>query len=41
MAHGQHTETAELFGGIEYNRRKSTGHLRVKAYLYPGLNLIL
>ena len=39
MTHGEHTQTPQLFGGIEHNGGESTGHLGVETNLNTGLDL--
>ena len=41
MAHGQHAQAAQLFGGVEDHRGETTGHLGVEANLDTRLNLVL
>lgn len=41
MAHGQHAETTQLFGGVEDHRGETTGHFGVKADLDTCLDLVL
>ena len=39
MTHGQHTQTPQLFGGIEHHWRETTGHFGVKSNLDTSLDL--
>ena len=41
MAHGQHAQAAQLFGGVEDHRGETAGHLGVEADLDTSLNLVL
>lgn len=41
MAHGQHAQASQLFGGVEHHRGEPTGHFGVQANLDTGLDLVL
>ena len=41
MAHGQHSQSAQLFGGVEDDGRETRGHFRIQADLDTRLDLVL
>ena len=41
MAHGEHAQAAQFFGGVEDDGRESRRHLRVESYFNARLNFIL
>ena len=41
MAHGEHAQAAQFFGGVEDDGRESRRHLRVESYFNSRLDLVL
>ena len=40
VAHGQHAQPSQLFGGVEHHRWETRGHFGVQANLDTGLDLV-
>jgi hypothetical protein len=41
VAHGQHAQAAELFGGVEDDGREAARHFGVEPDFYAGLDFVL